>query len=108
MAAGRNAIFSPGLDITRVPWGGRAGQQLGEDPFLVGEIGGITGQAVQSQGLLAVATHYVANNFEWLRTGSGSMPGRTAAIDVHIDDRTLHGIYLEPFRRALLTYGVGW
>ena len=105
LAAGRNAVFSPGLDIVRVPWGGRAGQQLGEDPFLAGEMGGVTGAAVQSQGVLAIATHFVANNFEWLRTGEGSLPRRTPAIDVRISRRALHEIYLEPFRRALGRYG---
>ena len=96
MAAGRNVIFSPGLDIVRVPWGGRTGQQLSEDPFLAGEIGGVIGAAVQSQGVLAMATHYVANNFEWLRTGENSLPRRTPAIDVLVSPRTLHEIYLEP------------
>ena len=106
VAAGRNVIFSPGLDIVRVPWGGRTGQQLSEDPFLAGEIGGVIGAAVQSQGVLAMATHYVANNFEWLRTGANSLPRRTPAIDVRVSQRTLHEIYLEPFRRALAGHGV--
>ena len=106
LAAGRNAVFSPGLDIVLVPKGGRAGQQLGEDPLLAGEIGGSVGQVIQTQGVLAVATHYVANNFEWLRTGSGSVGRRGDAIDVHVSDRALHEIYLEPFRRALGKYGV--
>ncbi len=106
VAAGRNVIFSPGLDIVRVPWGGRTGQQLSEDPFLAGEIGGVIGAAVQSQGVLAMATHYVANNFEWLRTGENSLPRRTPAIDVRVSPRTLHEIYLEPFRRALAGHGV--
>ena len=106
VAAGRNVIFSPGLDIVRVPWGGRTGQQLSEDPFLAGEIGGVIGAAVQSQGVMAMATHYVANNFEWLRTGANSLPRRTPAIDVRVSQRTLHEIYLEPFRRALAGHGV--
>ena len=106
VAAGRNVIFSPGLDIVRVPWGGRTGQQLSEDPFLAGEIGGVIGAAVQSQGVLAMATHYVGNNFEWLRTGENSLPRRTPAIDVLVSPRTLHEIYLEPFRRALAGHGV--
>ena len=106
VAAGRNVIFAPGLDIVRVPWGGRTGQQLSEDPFLAGEIGGMIGAAVQSQHVLAMATHYVANNFEWLRTGENSLPRRTSAIDVRVSERTLHEIYLEPFRRALAGHGV--
>ena len=106
LSAGRNVIFAPGLDIVRVPWGGRTGQQLSEDPFLAGELGGLIGAAVQSQGVLAMATHYVANNFEWLRTGENSLPRRTPAVDVRVSPRALHQIYLEPFRRALAGYGV--
>ncbi len=55
---------------------------------------------------MAMATHYVANNFEWLRTGENSLPRRTPAIDIRVSPRALHEIYLEPFRRALAGYGV--
>jgi beta-glucosidase len=94
------------MDIARVPHGGRGGENLGEDPLLAGEIGGAIGGGIQSEGLLAVAKHYVANNFEWLRTGEGSFTRRSPAIDVRVSKRTLHEIYLEPFRRALVRYGV--
>jgi Glycosyl hydrolase family 3 N terminal domain len=89
-----------GHDIARVSHSGRAGENLGEDPLLAGEIGGAIGGGIQSEGVLAVAKHYVANNFEWLRTGEGSFPRRSPAIDVRVSKRTLHEIYLEPFRRA--------
>jgi beta-glucosidase len=94
------------MDIARVPHGGRIGENLGEDPMLAGEIGGAIGGGIQSEGVLAVAKHYVANNFEWLRTGEGSFPRRSDAIDIRVSDRTLHEIYLEPFRRSLVRYGV--
>jgi beta-glucosidase len=106
LTAGKNAILAPALDIARVPQGGRAGENLGEDPMLAGEIGGAIGGGIQSEGVLAVAKHYVANNFEWLRTGEGSSSHRSPAIDIQVSQRTLHGIYLEPFRRALVRYGV--
>ena len=106
LAAGRNVIFAPGLDIVRVPRGGRTGQQLSEDPFLAGELGGVLGAAVQTQGVLAMATHYVANNFEWLRTGENSLPRRTPAIDVQMSARTLHEIYLN--RSAARWPGTAW
>jgi beta-glucosidase len=106
LTAGKNAILAPAMDIARVPRGGRAGENLGEDPLLAGEIGGAIGGGIQSEGVLAVAKHYVANNFEWLRTGEGSFTRRSPAIDVRVSKRTLHEIYLEPFRRALVQYGV--
>jgi beta-glucosidase len=106
LSAGKNAILAPGLDIARVRRGGRIGESLGEDPVLAGEIGGAIGAGIQSEGVLAVAKHYVANNFEWLRTGEGSFTRRSDAIDARVSNRTLHEIYLEPFRRALARYGV--
>ena len=106
LIAGMNAILAPAMDIARVPHGGRAGENLGEDPVLAGEIGGAIGAGIQSEGVLSVAKHYVANNFEWLRTGEGSPTRRSEAIDVRVSDRTLHELYLEPFRRALVRYGV--
>jgi beta-glucosidase len=48
----------------------------------------------------------VANNFEWLHTGEGSLTRRSDAIDVRVSERTLHEIYLEPFRLDLIRYGV--
>ena len=105
LTAGKDAILAPALDIARVPHGGRGGENLGEDPLLAGEIGGAIGGGIQSEGVLAVAKHYVANNFEWLRTGEGSFTRRSPAIDVRVSKRTLHEIYLEPFRRALVRYG---
>jgi len=92
LAAGKNAILAPALDIARVPRGGRAGENLGEDPLLAGEIGGAVGVGIQAEGVLAVAKHYVANNFEWLRTGEGSLPRRSDAIDIRVSSRTLHEI----------------
>jgi len=50
--------------------------------MLAGEIGGAIGGGLQSEGVLAVAKHYVANNFEWLRTGEGSFTRRSPAIEV--------------------------
>jgi hypothetical protein len=74
--------------------------------LLAGEIGGAVGVGIQAEGVLAVAKHYVANNFEWLRTREGSLPRRSDAIDIRVSSRTLHEIYLEPFRRALVRHGV--
>ena len=48
----------------------------------------------------------------WRTTSSGygparaACPGRTPAIDISVSPRTLHEIYLEPFRRALAGQGV--
>ncbi len=100
LAAGKNALLGPAFDVARVPESGRAGENMGEDPVLIGEIGGAVVASLQAGGVLAVAKHFVANNFEWLRTGAG-FPERSDAMDVHVDARTLADVYLEPFRRAI-------
>lgn len=105
-AAGANVLLGPVGDILRVPWNGRAGESFGEDPFLSGELAGHVGRAVQESGVLAIAKHFVANNFEHLRTGSGPFFGRTHGVDVVVSQRALREIYLEPFRRMIETYGL--
>jgi beta-glucosidase len=105
LAAGRNSILGPGLDIARVPWAGRIAEALGEDPYLVGEIGGPIVRGVQSCGVVAAPKHFLANNFEYLRTGRGSFGRRSPAIDVRISGRALRQVYAEPFRRVLMKYG---
>ncbi|WP_171013190.1 glycoside hydrolase family 3 protein [Microbacterium sp. 2FI] len=106
LASGHNVLLAPALDIARDPRSGRIGENLGEDPLLAGELGGRMGRGIQSRGALAVAKHYVGNNVERLRTGEGSFGERTDAIDVRVDERALHEVYLAPFRRAVQTYGV--
>lgn len=101
LAAGRNAILAPGLDIARVPWAGRIAEALGEDPVLVGDIGAGVVRGIQRIGVLAVPKHFIANNFEVGRTGFGALAERTPAVDIHVSPRALREIYAEPFRRAL-------
>lgn len=106
LAAGHNVLLAPTMDIARDPRSGRIGENLGEDPLLAGEVGGRMGRGIQSRGALAVAKHFVANNMERLRTGSGSFGERTDAVDVRVGERALHEVYLAPFRRAITDYGV--
>ena len=106
LASGHNVLLAPALDIARDPRSGRLGENLGEDPLLAGELGGRMGRGIQQRGALAVAKHFVGNNIELRRTGEGSFGERTDAIDVRADERTLHEVYLAPFRRAVQDYGV--
>ena len=105
-AAGKNVLLGPTADILRVPWNGRSGESFGEDPLLSGEMAGTVGASVQAHNVIAVAKHFVANNFETLRTGRGSFLRRTPAVDVRVGERALREIYLEPFRRMIENHGV--
>ncbi len=90
-ARGVHVILGPGLNIYRAPMNGRNFEYFGEDPYLasrtaVGEIEGI-----QSQGVMATAKHFVANNSEYGR----------ADHSADIDERTLREIYLPAFEASV-------
>ncbi|WES63156.1 glycoside hydrolase family 3 C-terminal domain-containing protein [Microbacter sp. GSS18] len=106
VASGHNALLGPELDIGRDPRAGRLAGGLGEDPLLVGELGGRIVRGVQGHGAIAVAKHYVCYNLERLRAGEGPMEQRTDARDVRVGERELHEVYLAPFRRVVERYGV--
>ena len=88
--------LAPAVDIARAPRGGRTFESFGEDPLLqarmvVPEIHGIQAHPVQ-----ATIKHFIANNQEY----------RRFTVDVRVDERTLHEIYLPPFEAAIRDGGV--
>ncbi len=87
----KNIMLGPGVNIMRTPLNGRNFEYLGEDPFLAGQmaVGFIEGE--QSQGIAACVKHFAANNQETQRN----------SINVEMDDRTLHEIYLPAFKAAV-------
>ena len=94
---GMNVLLAPNLDIVRHPWWGRATEQFGEDPHLVGRMGAAFVQGVQSNGVAACAKHFVAY---------GQETGRMHANDIQVDDRTLREVFLAPFERVVKEGGV--
>jgi beta-glucosidase len=82
---------APGMNLARLPVGGRNFEYMGEDPFLTGTMGVAEINAVQSHGMIAMAKHFVANEQETNRNN----------IMENIDDRTLHELYLLPFEMAV-------
>ncbi len=108
---GNDAVFGPTVNIMRTPLGGRTFEAYGEDPFLDARlaVGWIKG--AQSQGVMATVKHFVANNQEGQDpTGQAGQPGAPVgvgvngtryAVDEHIDDRTLHEIYMPHFEAAV-------
>ncbi len=88
---GLQLIEAPGMDTVRDPRAGRTFEYFGEDPFLSGKMAITEIAAIQQQGVLAMAKHYVANDQEVNRT----------TINEIIDDRTLHEIDLIPFEMSV-------
>src|SRR5882757_1932162 len=88
---GRNTMEGPDVDIARTPLNGRTFEAYGEDPYLAGQIGTANVQGIQSQGVIAMPKHYVANNQETDRD----------TVNELIDDQTIHEIYAAPYETVV-------
>lgn len=91
IAQGANLFAGVCINVTRNPRWGRTQESYGEDPFLLGEMGKALTVAVQEEGMIACVKHFALNSMEDLRF----------YIDVHIDDRALHEIYLPHFKKCV-------
>lgn len=96
-ARGVDVLLGPGVNLYRSPLCGRNFEYFGEDPFLAGEVAKYYILGVQSEGVIATVKHFAANNQEWDRNHVSS----------EIDERTLHELYLAPFRKAVKEAHVG-
>lgn len=114
---GNDVLYGPTLTIMRVAQAGRTFQAFGEDPLLSSRMGVALIDGIQSNGVIADANIYVANNQEGQDpTGASAMPGSPLgastigsrfAIDAKVDERTLREIYLPPFEAAVKDAHVG-
>ncbi len=93
---GANVHLAPMMNLTRVPQAGRNWEGYGEDPYHSAQMASFEVVGIQSQGIIATAKHFICNEQETDRK----------SVDVQIDDRTLHEIYLPPFK-ACVKAGVG-
>jgi beta-glucosidase-like glycosyl hydrolase len=94
---GANCQFGPGLNLARIPNGGRSFEYLsGEDPFLGYTLVQPVVRGIQSQGVIANAKHFIQNNQEGLN-GAGNRH-ETSEI---VDERTEMEMYFPPFEGAV-------
>ncbi len=87
---GTDTLLAPGVNIKRNPLCGRNFEYFSEDPYVSGVFGREFIRGIQSRGCGATLKHYCCNNAEYSRFFMSS----------EVDERTLHEIYLEPFRIA--------
>ncbi len=100
------------MNIDRNARHGRNWEGFGADPYLSGENAFFYVQAVQDQGVVATAKHYICNEQETHRMADTQhiigqrnlsyIPGYSA----NLDDKTIHEIYLWPFASSVAA-GVG-
>jgi len=97
-AAGQHWTFAPMVDIARDPRWGRVMEGAGEDPFLgslvaASRVKGFQGNDLADHStIVACAKHFAAYG--------AAMAGKDYNT-VDISNRTLHEIYLPPFKAAL-------
>lgn len=78
------------VNVLRHPAWGRAQETYGEDPHHVGEMGAALTRGVQRHAM-ATVKHFACNSMENARF----------AVDVVVDDSSLHEVFLPHFRRIV-------
>jgi beta-glucosidase len=91
-------ILGPVLDLARDPRWGRVEEDMGEDPYLTGQLGLAWVRVAQGESL--ASDHSVIAEPKHF-AGHGSPEGGTNTSPVHIGERELRTIMLKPFEPAI-------
>lgn len=90
-AQGCNLNGAVCINLLRHPAWGRAQETYGEDPCHLGEMGAALATGIQAHNVAATVKHFALNSMENARF----------EVDVTIDDRALHEVYLPHFRTVI-------
>lgn len=93
---GADLVGAPCMNILYSPLNGRAQEAYGEDPWLTGKMATALVYGIQKYGVIATAKHYALNSIENARF----------TVDVKVDKRTLHEVYLPHFK-MVVDEGIG-
>lgn len=88
---GVQVMLGPALNIHRSPLGGRNGEYMSEDPYLVARLAVSYIEGMQETGVSSCVKHYACNNQEEDRNG----------VDAKVSERALREIYLPAFEAAV-------
>ncbi|MBN2610368.1 MAG: glycoside hydrolase family 3 C-terminal domain-containing protein [Bacteroidales bacterium] len=97
---GYTNVYSPILDLARDPRWGRVVECLGEDPFLVAEMGVNIAAGIQNEGVVSSPKHFAVYS-----TPVGGRDGE-ARTDPHVTLREMHQVNLYPFEQVFLRANV--
>ncbi|TAI47743.1 beta-glucosidase [Flagellimonas allohymeniacidonis] len=86
-----NYAATPCINLLRHPGWGRAQETYGEDPWLLGEFGVAAVKGIEKHKVMACPKHFALNSIENSRW----------VIDITVDDRTLHEVYLPHFKKTV-------
>lgn len=90
-AAGKTGLYASGVNIHRMPFGGRSAEYFSEDPYLSGIASMTEVQGMQAKGVIAHVKHFAFNDEESERNG----------ISIWLNEQEAREIMLEPFRYSL-------
>lgn len=90
-AQGCNLSGAVCVNLLRHPAWGRAQETYGEDPVHLGAMGAALGTGIQAHNVIATVKHFALNSMENARF----------TVDVRIDERALHEVYLPHFHTIL-------
>ena len=90
-AQGCNLSGAVCFNLLRHPAWGRAQETYGEDSHHLGEMGAALAIGIQTHNVAATVKHFALNSMENARF----------KVDVEIDERALHEVYLPHFKRAI-------
>ena len=90
-----HVLLAPAVNLHRTPIGGRTFEYFSEDPALTAALGAATVRGVQAHDVAVTVKHFVANDTEVDRH----------TVDVVVDERVLHELYLFPFEVAVREAG---
>ncbi len=88
-----SAIYAPGVNIHRSPFGGRCSEYFSEDPFISGMMAAAEIRGMQSKGVLSAIKHFAANEQETHRSIGGNLSW--------LSEQSLREIYLKSFEIAI-------
>jgi beta-glucosidase len=92
---GVDVLLAPTVNLHRTPYGGRSFECFSEDPLLTARVGAAYVRGLQRSGVGATVKHFVGNDSETERM----------TVEVRIDERTLHELYLAPFEAIVRDEG---
>ncbi|WP_310475482.1 glycoside hydrolase family 3 C-terminal domain-containing protein, partial [Sandarakinorhabdus sp.] len=90
-AQGCNLSGAVCINMLRHPAWGRAQETYGEDPHHLGAMGAALSTGLQAHNVCATVKHFALNSMENMRF----------TVDVRIDERALHEVYLPHFKAVL-------
>jgi beta-glucosidase len=79
------------INLLRHPAWGRAQETYGEDPHHLGVMGSALSRGLQTHNVIATVKHFALNSMENARF----------TVDVRIDERALHEVYLPHFKAVI-------